>query len=74
MGKMIGATEKLRRLRIGCISVDEEFEGLADESAGNLASDFLERLRASGGVAADLWLGHDMPQAPSIRRSEKVIW
>ena len=71
-GKMIGATEKLRRLRIGRISVDEEFEGLADESAGNLDWDFLERLHASGRVAADLWLKQDMPQSPSARRPDKA--
>jgi NTE family protein len=71
-GKMIGATEKLRRLRIGRISVDEEIEGLADESAGNLDWDFLERLHASGRVAADLWLKQDMPQSPSARRPDKA--
>ena len=62
---MIGATDKLRRLRIGRISAHEEFEGLADESAGNLDWDFLERLHASGRVAADLWLRQDMPQGAS---------
>jgi NTE family protein len=71
-GKMIGATGKLRRLRIGRISVDEEFEGLAEESAGNLDWEFLERLHASGRVAADLWLRQDMPQAPSTRRPEQA--
>jgi NTE family protein len=74
LGKMIGATEKLRRLRIGRISVDEEFEGLADESAGNLDWDFLERLHASGRTAADLWLQQDMPQSPSARRPDKAAW
>ena len=63
LGKLIGASAKLRRLRIGRISVDEEVEGLAQESAGNLGSEFLERLRSSGHVAADLWLKKDMPQA-----------
>jgi NTE family protein len=72
LGKMIGATEKLRRLRIGRISVDEEFEGLADESAGNLDWDFLERLHASGRTAADLWLNKDMPQSPSARRPDEA--
>jgi len=64
-GKMIGAAGKLRRLRIGRISAHEEFEGLAEESAGNLDWDFLERLRSSGRVAADLWLRQDMPQGAS---------
>ena len=70
--KMVGATEKLRRLRIGRISVDEEFEGLADESASNLDWNFLERLHASGRVAADLWLRQDMPQATSARRPDQA--
>jgi NTE family protein len=64
-GKMIGATAKLRRLRIGRISAHEEFEGLSSESAGNLDWAFLERLHASGRVAADLWLRKDMPQGAS---------
>jgi NTE family protein len=65
LGKMIGVTDKLRRLRIGRISAHEEFEGLSNESAGNLDWDFLERLHRSGRVAADLWLKQDMPQAAS---------
>jgi len=55
-GMLIGATPKLRRLRIGRISAQEEFVGLADESAGNLGWEFLERLRASGRGAVEAWL------------------
>jgi NTE family protein len=62
-GKMTGAGGRLRRLRIGRISAQEEFEGLAGQSAGNLGWDFLERLHDSGRVAADLWLRQDMPQS-----------
>jgi NTE family protein len=65
LGKMIGITDKLRRLRIGRISAHEEFAGLSNESAGNLDWDFLERLRSSGRIAADLWLRQDMPQGAS---------
>jgi NTE family protein len=65
LGKMIGVTNKLRRLRIGRISAHEEFEGLSNESAGNLDWAFLQRLRSSGGIAADLWLRQDMPQGAS---------
>ena len=65
LGKMLGLTDKLRRLRIGRISAHEEFEGLSSESAGNLDWDFLERLQESGRVAADLWLRQDMPQGAS---------
>ena len=60
-GKMIGATEKLKRLRIGRISADDAFEGLAKESAGNVDRDFLERLRQSGRAAAGLWLERGVP-------------
>jgi NTE family protein len=65
LAKLMGATAKLRRLRIGRISADEEVEGLALESSGNLGAEFIERLRASGRIAADLWLKKDMPQAAS---------
>ena len=67
-GKMIGATEKLRRLRIGRISAQDEFADLADESAGNLGWDFLERLREGGRAAAELWLRRDLPVASSAPR------
>ena len=55
-GMFFGATPKLRPLRIGHISAQEEFVELADESAGNLGGDFLERLRASGSGAVGAWL------------------
>ena len=55
-GIIIGATPKLRRLRIGRISAQEEVAGLADESAGDLDWAFLERLRMSGRGAAEAWL------------------
>ena len=67
-GKMIGATEKLRRLRIGRISAQDEFADLADESAGNLGWEFLERLREGGRAAAELWLRRGLPAASSAPR------
>ena len=60
-GKMIGATDRLRRLRIGRISADEQFDGLWDESARNLDWGFLERLHLGGRGAAELWLKQDIP-------------
>jgi len=66
-GKLLGVTEKLRRLRIGRISAAEQFEGLADESAGNISSEFLERLHEGGRAAADLWLKRDLPAAAGSR-------
>jgi hypothetical protein len=54
-GKMLGASEKLLRLRIGRISAEEQFEGLAEESAANLDWEFLERLKRAGrALGADL--------------------
>jgi NTE family protein len=66
-GKMTGVTAKLRRLRIGLISAAEEFEGLAEESAGNVGREFLERLHHSGRAAADLWLKRGLPAAAGTR-------
>jgi NTE family protein len=56
VGLMLRATPKLRRLRIGRIAAEDEFEGLADESAANLGWDFLTRLRDSGRKATDIWI------------------
>ncbi len=61
-GKLIGAAGKLKRLRIGRISADEEFDGLHGESAKNLGWDFLERLHSGGRAAADNWLKQDLPR------------
>ncbi len=70
-GKVLGATEKLRRLRIGRISADEQFDGLADESAANLDWEFLERLRRGGRAAADLWLKQGIP--PKAREPGRFL-
>ena len=63
-GKMIGATAKLRRLRIGRISAEEQFAGLAEESAADIGWEFLERLRDAGRAGAASWLNRDMPALP----------
>jgi NTE family protein len=55
LGMSVGATPKLRRLRLDRISAQDEFEGLADENAANLGWSFLERLRESGRSAAEAW-------------------
>jgi NTE family protein len=56
IGVILRATPKLRRLHIGRIAAEDEFEGLADENATNLGWDFLERLRDSGRNATDVWI------------------
>jgi NTE family protein len=63
-GKMIGLTAKLRRLRIGRISAEEQFAGLAEESAANVSLEFLERLHQAGRDGAGAWLRKDMPAIP----------
>jgi NTE family protein len=60
-GKLIGAADKLRRLRIGRISADEQLEDLAGESARNLDWGFLQRLHQGGRTAANLWIRQDLP-------------
>ncbi len=66
-GMILGATPKLRRLRIGRISAQEEFAGLADESAGNLGWKFLQRLRSSGRGAVEAWLEEAAPRGSQRR-------
>ena len=56
VGMSVGATPKLRHLRIDRISAQDEFEGLADENAANLGWSFLESLRESGRHAAEAWI------------------
>ncbi len=55
-GMIAGATPKLRRLRIGRLSAEDEFEGLEGESAINLGWDFLQKLHESGRRAVEAWL------------------
>ncbi len=60
-GKLIGAADKLSRLRIGRISADDHFEGFGAESARNIRWDFLQRLRLGGRTAAETWLNQEIP-------------
>jgi hypothetical protein len=48
-------------LRIGRISAGDQFDAFGEESAGNLAWDFLERLHLGGRAAADDWLKREIP-------------
>jgi NTE family protein len=60
-GKLVGATQKLKHLRIGRIAAEEQLAGLAEESAANLGWEFLQRLHDSGRAAAALWLAQEAP-------------
>ncbi|MEA2832436.1 MAG: hypothetical protein QOG66_638 [Methylobacteriaceae bacterium] len=53
----VGAGPKIKNLRINRIAADELVENLAEQSATDLDWPFLVRLRDSGRVAADNWLG-----------------
>jgi len=62
-GMIAGTTPKLRRLRVGRISAQDEFAGLEEESAANLGWSFLERLREAGRGAVEAWLDEAAPRA-----------
>jgi NTE family protein len=70
-GMIAGATPKLRRLRVGRISAQDEFAGLEEESAANLGWSFLERLREAGRGAVEAWLDEAAPRA---RRRASAKW
>ncbi len=61
LGILLRATPKLRRLRIGRISAQEEFIGLENESQADLGREFLERLWQSGRGAVETWLDQAIP-------------
>jgi len=70
-GKILRLNAKLKRLRIGRISADEQFDGLGDESAANIGWNFLERLHQGGREAANLWLMRDLPSAAADQQSSR---
>jgi NTE family protein len=72
-GKILGVTAKLRRLRIGRISAEDEFEGLEDESAQDLRWRFLQRLRQSGRKAVEAWLDEAAPGAGRRGEAEASV-
>jgi NTE family protein len=53
----VGAGPKIKNLRINRIAADELVENLAEQSAADLDWPFLVRLRDSGRLAAENWLG-----------------
>jgi len=61
LGIRLRATPKLRRLRIGMISAQDEFAGLEDESQADLGREFLDRLWRSGRDAVEIWLEQSSP-------------
>jgi NTE family protein len=61
LGIILRATPKLRRLRIGRISAEDEFAGLEDQSPADLNREFLDRLWQSGRGAVETWLDQSLP-------------
>jgi NTE family protein len=66
----LGATPKLRSLRIFRIAAEDEVEGLAQLSNVNLGRDFIRLLHQSGRHAADRWLARD-PHGATLPRRER---
>jgi NTE family protein len=75
LGIILRATPKLRRLRIGRISAQDEFVGLENESPADLGREFLDRLWQSGRGAVETWLEEAGPRG---RReggtADKWLW
>jgi NTE family protein len=73
IGLILRATPKLTRLRIGRISAQDEFAGLAGESAGDLDWKFLERLHQSGRAAVELWFEQASPKKRPNRQAVSIL-
>jgi NTE family protein len=75
LGIIMRATPKLRRLRIGRISAQDEFVGLENESAADLGRDFIDRLWQSGRGAVETWLAEARPRGRREgRKEEGWLW
>jgi NTE family protein len=74
LGIISRATPKLRRLRIGRISAQDEFAGLENESPADLGREFLDRLWQSGRGAVETWLEQAGPQGRREGRSGAEGW
>ena len=56
LARKVRATPKLEALRIARLAAEDEIEGLAERSAGDLGRTFIETLHAGGRRAAERWL------------------
>src|SRR5271169_1234504 len=74
LGIILRATPKLRRLRIGRISAQDEFAGLEHESPADLDRDFLDRLWRSGRGAVETWLEQARPTGRREARGNADSW
>jgi NTE family protein len=74
LGIILRATPKMRRLRIGRISAQDEFAGLENESPADLGREFLDRLWQSGRGAVETWLEQAGPLGPREGRTGAEGW
>jgi NTE family protein len=74
LGIILRATPKMRRLRIGRISAQDEFAGLENESPADLGREFLDRLWQSGRGAVETWLEQAGPLGPREGRTGGEGW
>jgi len=56
LGAILRMSPKFSRLRLSRLAAEEEVEGLARESAGNLRRDFIDRLFEAGRAAGESWI------------------
>jgi NTE family protein len=74
LGIILRATPKMRRLRIGRISAQDEFAGLENESPADLGREFLDRLWQSGRGAVETWLEQAGPLGRREGRTAAEGW
>jgi len=65
--RQLGATSRLRSLRVFRIAAEDEIEGLAQRSNVDLGRAFIKLLHDSGRRAADRWLARDPDEASPIQ-------
>jgi NTE family protein len=65
--RQLGATSRLRSLRVFRIAAEDEIEGLAQRSNVDLGRAFIKLLHDSGRQAADRWLARDPDDALPIQ-------
>jgi NTE family protein len=65
--RQLGATSRLRSLRVFRIAAEDEIEGLAQRSNVDLGRAFIKLLHDSGRQVADRWLARDPDDALPIQ-------
>ena len=71
--RQLGATSRLRSLRVFRIAAEDEIEGLSQRSAADLGRGFVRLLHRSGRDAADRWLRGTTERTPQATAAERQI-